>query len=81
MQDDGEPVCAKSFPAESNDHSCHNAAWNHPGLMQMVKTKDHAIRDPIPLPENTLHFGKQYAAKDKLLAEKGVEYRQNREQN
>lgn len=41
--------------------------------MEVIRTMQHAISDPIPLAKHTLHPGQQHAAEQELFTQDGVE--------
>src|SRR5215469_15708612 len=51
-----------------------HVGWDRPRLVQVVRTEEQPVDDPVPPAESILHPGQEQAPKEQLFAQDGIEH-------
>lgn len=80
VEDDGHPRTPVAIGREGVQKAGNDGVRYPPGLVNVVKTEEYAVRYPSLASEHTFHLGQEYASKEKLLPQDRVESGLNDEQ-
>src|SRR5829696_7633417 len=80
VEDDRHPRATEAVGGEGVQEAGKDRIRYTPGLVNVVKAKEYAVRHPTPASEHALHLGQQHPPKKKFLPQDRVERGLNNEQ-
>src|ERR671911_592746 len=80
VEDDRHPRAPVTIGGEGIQETGYDGVRYAPGLVNVVKTEEYAVRHPAPASEHTFHLWQEHAPKEELLPQDRIEGGLNHEQ-